>query len=240
MEWYRKAAEQGVAETQFVLGICYYFGNGVQQSYETAVEWLSKAAEQGVADAQSVLGDCYYHGNGVQLSYETAVKWWRMAAEQDNALAQYMLGVCYENGNGVAKSLDKALLFYRKAVELGYDADKDVERVSELLNMTIYDVVEEQPEFPGGMKELAKYLRDNINYPRISRDNNSQGRAFVQFTVNADGSIQDIEIYRSTGDVYLDKEAIRLVEAMPKWKPGKQQGKAVRVKFRLPVNFRLQ
>ena len=104
----------------------------------------------------------------------------------------------------------------------------------------IFDVVEEQPEFPGGMKELAKYLRDNINYPRISRDNNSQGRAFVQFTVNADGSIQDVEIIRSTGDVYLDKEAIRVVEAMPKWKPGKQQGKAVRVKFRLPVNFRLQ
>jgi protein TonB len=104
----------------------------------------------------------------------------------------------------------------------------------------IFDVVEENPEFPGGMKELAKYLRDNIDYPRISRDNNSQGRAFVQFTVNADGSIQDVEIIRSSGDIYLDKEAIRVVESMPKWKPGKQQGKAVRVKFRLPINFRLQ
>jgi protein TonB len=104
----------------------------------------------------------------------------------------------------------------------------------------IFDVVEENPEFPGGMKELAKYLHDNIDYPRISRDNNSQGRAFVQFTVNADGSIQDVEIIRSTGDVYLDKEAIRVAEAMPKWKPGKQQGKAVRVKYRLPINFRLQ
>jgi protein TonB len=104
----------------------------------------------------------------------------------------------------------------------------------------IFDVVEEQPEFPGGMKELAKYLSQNIIYPRISRDNNSQGRAFVQFIVNADGSIQDIEIFRSTGDVYLDKEAIRVVETMPKWKPGKQQGKAVRVKYRLPINFRLQ
>ena len=104
----------------------------------------------------------------------------------------------------------------------------------------IFDVVEEQPEFPGGMKVLAKYLSDNIHYPRISRDNYSQGRAFVQFTVNADGSIQDVEIIRSSGDIYLDKEAIRVVEAMPKWKPGKQQGKAVRVKFRLPVIFRLQ
>jgi protein TonB len=83
-------------------------------------------------------------------------------------------------------------------------------------------------------------LRDNIHYPNISRDNNSQGRAFVQFTVNADGSIQDVEIIRSSGDIFLDREAIRVVEAMPKWKPGMQKGKAVRVKFRLPINFRLQ
>ncbi len=104
----------------------------------------------------------------------------------------------------------------------------------------IFDVVEEQPEFPGGMKALAKYFKDNINYPRISRDNNSQGKTFVKFTVNTDGSIQDTEVIRSSGDIYLDKEAIRVIEAMPKWKPGRQLGKAVRVKFVLPVNFRLQ
>jgi protein TonB len=74
----------------------------------------------------------------------------------------------------------------------------------------------------------------------VSRDNNSQGRALLKFTVNADGSIQDVEVMRSTGDIYLDKEAVRVVEAMPKWTPGRQSGKAVRVKFVLPVNFRLQ
>ena len=104
----------------------------------------------------------------------------------------------------------------------------------------IFDVVEEQPEFPGGMKELMKYFKDNIKYPRVSRDNNSQGKTFVKFTVNTDGSIQDTEVIRSSGDIYLDKEAIRVIEAMPKWKPGRQLGKAVRVKFVLPVNFRLQ
>jgi protein TonB len=85
-----------------------------------------------------------------------------------------------------------------------------------------------------------KFLRDNIQYPRISRENNSQGKALVAFVVNTDGSIQDIEVFRSSSDVYLDREAVRVVKAMPKWNPGKQAGKAVRVRFILPVTFRLQ
>ena len=104
---------------------------------------------------------------------------------------------------------------------------------------TVYQSVEEQPEFPGGMKALMKYFADNIKYPRISRDNKSQGRSTVRFTVNADGSISDAEIVRSTGDMYLDKEALRVISEMPKWKPGKQNGKPVRVKSVLPVSFRL-
>ena len=115
----------------------------------------------------------------------------------------------------------------------------DYEFIEEYEDVQIIDVVEDQPEFPGGMQALMTFLSENIKYPRISRDNGSQGRAFVGFTVNSDGSIQDIEIMKSTGDIYLDMEAIRLVESMPKWKPGRQNGKPVRVKFVLPVNFRL-
>jgi protein TonB len=104
----------------------------------------------------------------------------------------------------------------------------------------IFDVVEEQPEFPGGMKALMKYLQENINYPRISRENNSQGRAFINFVVNSDGTIQDVEVLKSSSDIYLDKEALRVVSSMPKWNPGKQAGKAVRVRFTLPVTFKLK
>lgn len=104
----------------------------------------------------------------------------------------------------------------------------------------ILQIVEQMPEFPGGMQALMKYLKDNINYPRISRENGSQGKAFINFVVNTDGSIQDIEVLRSSSDVYLDKEALRVVGAMPKWNPGKQAGKAVRVRFTLPVTFRLK
>ena len=123
-------------------------------------------------------------------------------------------------------------------VEITDNANIVVEDIVE--EETVFQVVEQQPEFPGGMRAMMKYLQDNINYPRISRDNNSQGRAFIRFVVNSDGSIQGVEVIKSSGDIYLDKEAVRVVEAMPKWTPGKQAGKPVRVFFTLPVVFRLQ
>lgn len=103
----------------------------------------------------------------------------------------------------------------------------------------VFMVAEHMPEFPGGMGELIKYLQKTIKYPSISQDNGVQGRVVVQFIVNTDGSIVDPVVVKSV-DPYLDKEAIRVVKAMPKWKPGQQRGKAVRVKFTLPVQFRLQ
>ena len=104
----------------------------------------------------------------------------------------------------------------------------------------IFDVAEEQPEFPGGMTALMDFLSENIKYPQISLDNGSHGRVIVRFTVNSDGSIQDVEVARSSGDIHLDNEAIRVVGMMPKWIPGREEGKPVRVKFVLPVNFRLE
>ena len=125
-----------------------------------------------------------------------------------------------------------------EVVEISDNANIVVEEVIE--EEQVFQVVEQQPEFPGGMKALMKYLQENINYPRISRDNNSQGRAFIRFVVNSDGSIQGVEVLKSSGDIYLDKEAVRVVEGMPNWSPGKQAGKPVRVFFTLPVVFRLQ
>lgn len=104
----------------------------------------------------------------------------------------------------------------------------------------IFVVVETMPEFPGGQQALFKYLGDNVKYPVIAQENGIQGRVICQFVVNKDGSIVDIEVVRSGGDPSLDKEAVRVIKSMPKWKPGKQRGKPVRVKFTLPVNFKLQ
>ncbi|MBO5026541.1 MAG: energy transducer TonB [Bacteroidaceae bacterium] len=104
---------------------------------------------------------------------------------------------------------------------------------------TVFQVVEQMPEFPGGMEALMKYLSKNIKYPSIALDNGIQGRVLVSFTVNKDGSIVDPEIMKSV-DPSLDKEAIRVISTMPKWNPGKQRGKAVRVKYTVPVAFRIQ
>ena len=104
----------------------------------------------------------------------------------------------------------------------------------------VFVVVESMPEFPGGQPALFKYLSENVKYPVIAQDNGIQGRVICQFVVNKDGSIVDVEVVRSGGDPSLDKEAIRVIKSMPKWKPGKQRGKPVRVKYTVPVNFKLQ
>ena len=105
---------------------------------------------------------------------------------------------------------------------------------------TIFEVVEQMPEFPnGGMAGLMQYLSKNIKYPTIAQENGTQGRVTVPFVVNRDGSIVDAKVLRGV-DPYLDKEAIRVISSMPKWKPGMQRGKAVRVKYTVPVMFRLQ
>ena len=103
----------------------------------------------------------------------------------------------------------------------------------------VFVVVESMPGFPGGDAALFKYLSDNIKYPVIAQESGIQGRVICQFVVNRDGSIVDIEVVRGV-DRSLDAEAMRVIAGMPKWSPGKQRGKAVRVKYTLPVNFRLQ
>ena len=99
-------------------------------------------------------------------------------------------------------------------------------------------VVEDMPEFPGGTAALLEYLRKNIKYPAICRENNIQGRVIVSFVVNKDGAIVDPEVVKSVNPS-LDKEAVRVISTMPNWKPGMQRGKAVRVKYTVPLNFRL-
>ena len=104
----------------------------------------------------------------------------------------------------------------------------------------VLDVVEIRPEFPGGTQALYNWLGRNIVYPRISRENNSQGKSFVRFIVNTDGSIENIKVIRSSGDTYLDREAVRVISAMPRWTPGRMGGKNVRTWYTIPVVFRLQ
>lgn len=104
----------------------------------------------------------------------------------------------------------------------------------------IFEVVEDKPEFSdGGAAGLMRYLSTNIKYPTIPQENGVQGKVTVQFVVNKDGSIVDVKVLRGV-DPYLDKEAVRVISSMPRWKPGKQRGVPVRCKFTVPVTFKLK
>ena len=103
----------------------------------------------------------------------------------------------------------------------------------------VFEVVEQPPSFPGGDAALMEYLNNNISYPAIAQENSIQGKVTCSFVVGKDGSIQDVRVERSV-DASLDKEAVRVIKSMPKWIPGRQGGNAVKVKYYLPVSFRLQ
>jgi protein TonB len=102
---------------------------------------------------------------------------------------------------------------------------------------SVYIHVQEMPEFPGGLKAMYQFMGDNIKYPAISAEAGSQGKAYVNFTIEKNGKITDVKILGGSADKRCKKEAARVVESMPKWKPGEQRGKRVRVSYTLPVRF---
>ena len=128
-EWY-PLAEQGVAESQYNLGVMYDKGRGVPQDYKTAVKYYRLAAKQGIASAQLNLGLMYEIGQGVPQDYKTAAKWYRLAAEQGNADAQTNLGVMYTNGEGVTRDYVYAYMWLNIAASNG---DKEASRIRDIL-----------------------------------------------------------------------------------------------------------
>ena len=109
---------------------------------------------------------------------------------------------------------------------------------NEIAQGEVFTVVEEMPEFPGGIAAALKWISDETKYPAIALENGIQGRVTVRFTINKDGSVSDAIVVKGV-DPHLDKEALRVISKMPKWKPGKQRGQAVRVSYNLPVRFKL-
>ncbi len=103
-------------------------------------------------------------------------------------------------------------------------------------NKKVYDVVEQMPEYPGGMEALMAYFREQVKYPADAKEKKIQGRVLVKFIVEKDGSVSNVKVVQKAYPS-LDAEALRVVKAMPKWQPGKHEGKAVRVKYNIPIAF---
>ncbi|MBR5396225.1 MAG: energy transducer TonB [Bacteroidales bacterium] len=102
----------------------------------------------------------------------------------------------------------------------------------------VFDTVEQMPEYPGGMQAMIEFLQTNMKYPEDAAKQKVEGRVMVQFVVETDGSVSDVHVAKQVFPS-LDAEAIRVVQAMPKWTPGKEKGKVVRVKYNLPIVFRM-
>ena len=150
------------------------------------------------------------------------------------ALALVLMNSCKRKTN-VQKPVKEGTKVEVKA-ETGEDTAqvKDAEPTDK-----VYQVVEQMPAFKGGDAALMKYLSENIKYPEAAEKAGEQGRVVVSFTVEKDGAVADVKVARSVTPT-LDAEAVRVIKAMPKWVPGKQDGKFVRVRYNVPVSFKLQ
>lgn len=129
----------------------------------------------------------------------------------------------------------------KKTDETVYEfSTKDITdiKIKKVDNDSIYQIVEQMPEFPGGIDKLATYISENIKYPEAAKEKGVSGRVFISFVIEKDGAVSNVEVARGIGKE-CDDEAVRVVKAMPKWKPGLMKGKPVRVNYMLPVNFKL-
>ena len=132
----------------------------------------------------------------------------------------------------------KKLLLMSLMAMLGLTTVNAQKTVVAQKNQQVFDVVEQMPEYPGGMQALFEYLGQNLKYPEDAKEQKVEGRVIAIFVVETDGSISNVEVVKPVFPS-LDAEAVRVLSGMPKWKPGMQSGKVVRVKYTVPINFSL-
>lgn len=175
------------------------------------IDELKKDAQKGDVLSQSMLGDSYYYGKEVTQDYKQAAYWFKKAAEQ-----------------GIEDSK-----------ELLEEVEEEIQSLSASSSGQVYDIVEQMPSFPGGQSALFQYLSKNIQYPKLCEEHGIQGRVICSYIVEEDGSITDVQVRKSVHPS-LDKEAVRVIQSMPKWNPGKENGLPVRVRYNLPITFSLK
>ena len=139
---------------------------------------------------------------------------------------------------------DNQLLYFADEFSIWpYEKISDVDEIDpdeiDFEEQEVYQIVEQMPSFPGGERKLSEFIANSIQYPQEAQKTGIQGRVFVSFIVEPDGSVSNVKVQQGIGGG-CDQEAIRVIKSMPKWTPGKQKGDAVRVKYTMPVTFRLQ
>lgn len=235
-----------VMETKNIQGVSAFQGNIVRGGMETAV-----ANAKGYEAYDRAAFDVILKEQNFQ----------RSGAVDDNQIREMgiMAGVQYvlvteastEDGYFyiLAKLLDvETGQFMKSAEELCESTPMEIKNACAKLGTQLFGmdgeiveaftIIEEMPDFPGGTQKLNEYLAKNIKYPKLAKECGVQGQVFVSFVVEVDGSVSNVNVEYSLG-AGCDEEAVRVVKSMPKWKPGKSHGKSLRVRYILPVHFRL-
>ena len=249
----RPLADGGNAEAQSMAARLFFEGKGVQRNVTQGVKYAQMALKQGYsvpADVKAALAECYMKGTGTAKNETRAwnlvkntvylekftktypTQWNTYVAAHPEAKTLLGSSFSVDSSDNAANRLpsENDGLSRAKTHEEARAAEYEAK---------VFDVVEVMPEFPGGHNALYAWLSNNIKYPPVAEKNGIQGRVICSVVVEREGSITDVRVVRSV-DVSLDKEAVRVLKAMPKWIPGKQNGKAVRVKYTIPVTFKLQ
>ena len=202
-------------------------------NYAEAHKYYKQAADLGFAPAMTQLGLLYEFGLGVTQNYYTAAEWYKKAADLGDETAMDRvkeLKQYVQPATPATKPTTKPV-----AEPVAEDVPEEVVEVES--SDPVFVSVDEMPEFPGGTTKAQGYIQRHLRYPQLARESGITGRVFVEFIVEQDGTISHVGILRGLGGG-CDEEAIRVIRSMPKWKPGKQNGQAVRVKYTLPVVFK--
>ena len=146
-------------------------------------------------------------------------------------------GVISDDSFAHASETEKVTSAVKNAAEIGEKAVESSDP-KKVFKRKVYDLVDEMPSFPGGLEELYKWIDNNVQYPAVARENGIEGRVILKFIVEKDGSLSDSTVIHSVHPM-VDREALRLVGQMPKWNPGKRAGVPVRVRYCLPIKFKL-
>jgi TonB family protein len=215
----------------------------MNKSEQQAVKYFKLSADQGYDEAIKDLIVYYVKRGKWEDAFMNATKYCTRHPYLLKKYPGYIKATCMLAGRGTIQNEDKGWEILEENEDFSY-AQFSFENSWEAYKQrhpekfTVYDTVEQMPSFPGGQSALFKYLSDEIIYPAVCINNKIQGRVIVSFIVERDGSITEAKIARSI-DPALDKEALRVVRNMPNWIPGKRHGEKVRVKYTIPVTFRL-
>lgn len=239
----RPLADGGDARAQVLAADMFFAGKGVPKNEAQGIKYARMAANQGYEDGIVCLALHYYEAKNYTKFYETSKEFASKHPYLMKDKVGCYLGICYLKGWGVAKDEDKGWEIITESSWLE-NCQKDYpdsweaykKRHPELFK--VHNTVEQMPSFPGGPSALMAFLSKEINYPAIAINRKIQGRVVVSFVVERNGSISSVEVVISIHPL-LDEEAKRVVLSMPKWIPGKQNGKTVRTKYTIPVTFRL-